>query len=151
MTLRKFVIFTAIAALCATSALAADFRITNAKVPFAFRAGKTTMPAGNYEVETSRNSQIPMLIFRNVDSGDVRNVDSGDVTALLAPIAESPNPGASGDLARIEFLCAGTDCAFYRLWPNSVDRGMAVSRPRFRNEIRHCDRADARVRLKSFA
>jgi hypothetical protein len=129
MTLRKFVVFTAIAALSATSVLAADFRITNAKVPFAFRAGKTTMPAGNYEVETSRNSQIPMLIFRNIDSGDV--------TALLAPIAESPNPEASGDLARIEFLCAGTECAFYRLWPNSVDRGMAVSRPRFRNEMGH--------------
>lgn len=127
MTVRNLVTLAAITALAASSALAADFRITNAKVPFAFRAGKTTMPAGSYEVETSRNSNVPLLVFRNVDTGDV--------TALLAPIAESPNHEGPGDMARIEFLCAGTDCAFYRVWPNAVDRGMAVSRPKFRTEM----------------
>jgi hypothetical protein len=138
MTARNLLPFVALGVLTTASALAAEFRITNAKVPFAFRAGSTMMPAGNYEVETSRNEQVPMLIFRNVDSGDV--------AAFLAPIAVSPQNEAAGIMARIEFLCAGTDCAFYRVWPNGVDRGMAVVRPKFKTEFgRNANPGEIRV------
>jgi hypothetical protein len=115
-------------AVISAAAFASDFRIGNVKVPFAFRAGSTTMPAGNYEIEAPQGRSVPMLTFRNVDTGDV--------TALLAPVAVSAN-GAPVDpaMARVDFLCAGTDCAFYKVWPAGMSGGWSVMTPKFKNQI----------------
>jgi hypothetical protein len=128
MLVRAVLSFAAISTLTAVSAFASDWRVGNLKVPFAFRAGSTTMPAGNYEIEAPHGRTVPMLTFRNVDSGDV--------TTVLAPIAlSSASSAVDPSMARVDFLCAGTECAFYKLWPSAYAGGWSVVKPKFKNQL----------------
>lgn len=119
------VIITAVASLSAFAE--GGWRLTNAKVPFAFRAGHITMPAGNYEVESPWNTAAPIITLRNSDTGDM--------TSFVAPIVVSPRDAAAGSLTYIEFLCAGNDCAFHQIWPEGVGRGYAVSKPKVGTDL----------------
>jgi hypothetical protein len=127
MMIRTLLSFAAITALTATSALAQSWRVENAKIPFAFRAGGATMPAGTYEVNTPTGTQSHVITLRNAKTGD-------SIT-FLAPAAVMPNPKLEGNMASIEFLCAGSDCAFYRIWPSSDRYGLAVARPKVGAEM----------------
>jgi hypothetical protein len=63
-------------------------------------------------------------------------VDSGDAITVLAPIALSAQ-GAPVDptMARVDFLCAGTECAFYKIWPSGYSGGWSVAKPKFKNQL----------------
>jgi hypothetical protein len=120
--------FAVIAALFTVTAFAGGgWRVTNAKIPFAFRAGKITMPAGNYEVESPWNTAAPIVTLRNMDTGDT--------TSFVAPLTVAPKNDDSGSTAYLEFLCAGKDCAFHQVWPDGYRNGYAVSRPKVGTEI----------------
>lgn len=125
--IRTLLSFAAIAALTATSALAQGWRVENAKIPFAFRAGGVTMPAGTYEVNTPLGTQAQIVTLRNAETGD-------SVT-FLATSALTPNPKLEGKMASVEFLCAGSDCAFYRIWPGSDRYGLSVNKPKVGSEM----------------
>lgn len=124
---RTLLSFAAVAGLTAVSAFAADWKIGNAKVPFAFRAGSSTMPAGNYDIEAPHGKSVPLLTFRNLDTGDV--------ATILAPIAVSPIGGAENGMTTVNFLCAGAECSFYRVFPGGMSGGWSVSKPKFKNEL----------------
>ena len=127
MTVRALFSFTALAALTAVSAFGASARVGTARIPFAFRAGSTTMPAGNYDIEAPQGRGVPLITFRNVDTGDA--------TMILAPVALSPNQSVDPANARVDFVCAGTECAFYRIWPAGSTGGWAMNRPKFKDEL----------------
>jgi hypothetical protein len=127
MLIRTILGIAAATALTAASAFATDFRLMRAKIPFEFRAGMSTMAAGNYEIEAVRGTAAPMFVLRNLDTGTAR--------AMIAPIAVSPSADRDPYMAKLDFLCAGTDCALYRILPGGYTGGWAVPRPKFKNEM----------------
>ena len=90
--------------LVATAAYAQDYALT-AKIPFAFRAVGSNLPAGRYRVEeTTGNSGI--LVLRNRDTGKAAFIPS------KVPIEESRGAGA-----RLIFQCGGGEgCSLAQLW-----------------------------------
>src|SRR5688572_30720649 len=104
MSTRTILGFAAASLLTAASALASDYRIVRAKIPFEFRAGAASaMPAGEYEIEAPHGRGVPMFV--------VRNLNTGKAAAFMAPISVAASNDRTPDLVKLDFLCAGTECA----------------------------------------
>ena len=127
MSARTILGFAAVTALTAASAFGSD-RLAKAKIGFGFRAGSTSFPAGDYLFESPQGRAHPMLVIRNTETGQTR--------LMLMPIALPPSAvNAVNEQPRIDFLCAGTECALYRVWPSNYSGGWSVSRPKFKDQL----------------
>ena len=56
MNYRSVVRFAAVTTMTAAAAFSADWQIEETKIPFAFRAGVTQMPAGSYRVDPRKRT-----------------------------------------------------------------------------------------------
>src|SRR5271170_1832459 len=92
--------------LIATTAYGQDYPMT-AKVPFAFRAAGSDLPAGRYKVERPPNSAT--LTLRNVETGKTIFIPYRD------PVTE-----AKTARPRMIFECGGEGgCSLATLWAGS--------------------------------
>lgn len=66
--------------MAAASECRAQSRALEANIPFAFRAGNKTMPAGNYRIESMPTGAGTLQVIRRVD---------GDARATISTIAEA--------------------------------------------------------------
>ena len=132
MNYRSVVRFAAVTAMTAAAAFSADFQIEDTKIPFAFRAGKTQMPAGSYRVTREAGRTAPILFLSNHETGKS--------IGFLMPIEVSPDNSLDGRQARMIFTCAASDCALTEVQPGQGapfgrrtrrrcgDRGVQVQR-----------------------
>ncbi len=82
---------------------------TTAKIPFAFRAFGSDLPAGTYAVSPATG---------NPDSLRLRNLDTGKSVFMHAKA--HPTESAKEARARLVFRCGGEEgCALAQLWPGT--------------------------------
>jgi hypothetical protein len=127
MSRRTILSLAAAGLLTSVSAFASDYRVVTAKIPFDFRAGGTSMAAGVYEITAPQGRGTPVFV--------VRNADTAKAAAVVASTAVSPAQGAEGDVVKLEFLCAGAECALYRILPGGYSYGWALARPKFKDQM----------------
>jgi len=98
----------AVAALAITVG-SASAQVVKAEIPFTFRAGKTLMPPGSYEVNLGVSACRNFFIFRNAEthaSVMLGNFNMGDVTKTWKGKA----------LPTLGFDCVDAHCALRELW-----------------------------------
>jgi hypothetical protein len=96
----------AILTLVATAAYGQD--VLTAKVPFAFRAVGSDLPAGRYRVDR------PTGTSGTTGTMELRNMDTGKAVFIIskAPVTESKN-----ERPRLIFRCVGDEgCSLATLW-----------------------------------
>ena len=93
-----------VAALAAIAAYGQDHPMT-AKIPFAFRAVGSDLPAGRYQIGRTPGNTSGMEL-RNVDTGKAVFISSKD-----APLTE-----AKDARPRLVFQCGGEGCSLAKLW-----------------------------------
>jgi hypothetical protein len=114
-------ILTVAAALLFTSLAPAQChaqQVTQAKVPFAFQVGDTTMPAGEYQIQRALPSSKQVQQIHRADSA---------VSAFVLTIpTESTNKDAG---PRLIFRCYSKECFLSEIWTGHGDgRKLMVSR-----------------------
>jgi hypothetical protein len=111
---------TLVAALLTLAASAAygQVRETTAKIPFAFRAVGSDLPAGQYKVVRATGNSTNMRL---------QNLETGKSVFIHAQTSVTdPNDVR----ARLIFKCAGEDgCALARIW-GGTGRGLEFATPR---------------------
>ncbi len=101
--------------LAASAAYGQDYPLS-AKVPFAFRAAGSDLPAGQYKVERPPNSSA--LTLRNIETGKTVFIQYKD------PVTE-----AKSARPRMIFQCGGEGgCSLATLWAGS-GAGLEFSTP----------------------
>jgi hypothetical protein len=97
--------------LVAGSAYTPPYAQTNAltaKIPFAFRAAGSDLPAGQYKVVPAAGSSGTMGTM------ELRNLDTGKAVFIQAKV---PMAAAKDSRARLVFQCGGEEgCSLARLW-----------------------------------
>jgi hypothetical protein len=97
----------ALLTLVATAAYGQDYAMS-AKIPFAFRAVGSDLPAGKYKVERTPGNTTT-LTLRNVDTGKTVFIPSKD------PLTET-----KASRPRLIFQCGGeAGCSLATLWAGS--------------------------------
>jgi hypothetical protein len=119
--------FAAIATFTAATAFSADWSMENTRIPFSFKAGTVSMPAGSYRVARDINRAVPMLTFRNVETGDA--------AVVVAPVGVTADEKITGNQAHLIFECAGTECAFRELQPGMGQPGYKTLPPKFKRDM----------------
>jgi hypothetical protein len=94
----------AILTLVATAAYGQKNALT-AKIPFAFRAVGSDLPAGSYEVGPTAGPSGAM---------ELRNMDTGK--AVFIPAKGPAVKDSKGGRPRLIFQCAGKDCSLAKIW-----------------------------------
>jgi hypothetical protein len=103
--------------LVATAAYGQNIALT-AKIPFAFRALGSDLPAGRYEVRPMKG---------NPGNMELRNLDTGK--ALFIPSKDSPLAESKGERPRLIFQCGGEEtCSLAKLW-SGTGTGREFSTP----------------------
>jgi hypothetical protein len=103
--------------LAASAAFGQDDPMTT-KIPFAFRAVGSDLPAGSYMLSTTREGSRTVALV-NQDTGKKVFIPSS------APISES-----KGERPRLVFTCGGEEgCSLARLW-SGTGRGMEFPTPK---------------------
>jgi hypothetical protein len=100
------------AAILAVTAGVASAQAMKAEVPFAFRAGNTVLPAGDYRIDVKGNHRIVTL----------SNFDAKQ-TIMLLPAGSSTAPKAwrtKGDPV-LAFECGAGRCSLVQLWTGDSD------------------------------
>ena len=98
----------AVAALAVTAG-SASAQVLRAEIPFAFRAGKTLMAPGAYELNMEASPSRTYFLLRNAETKTsvmLANFNVGDVTKSWK---------AKG-LPTLGFDCVDTRCALRELW-----------------------------------
>ena len=107
-------------------------QITQAKVPFAFQAGNTMMPAGEYQIQRALPSTKAVQ--------QIRRTDSSASTFVLTNVVESRDKNTDSKLI---FHCYGNECFLSEIWVGSGQglklmpsrREKEVSRAKADNEL----------------
>jgi len=104
-------IIAAMLTLAASAAYGQD-NGTVAKIPFAFRAAGSDLPAGRYRVDPATGDS-GSTGFRNLDTG--KTVFIRSKAPITAPVSESKDARP-----RLIFQCGGEEgCSLARLWSGS--------------------------------
>jgi hypothetical protein len=127
MNYRSAIRFAAVTVFTAAAAFPADWMIQNAKIPFSFRAGSASMPAGTYRIARELSRAVPMLTFRNMDTGDA--------AIVVAPVSVTADESITGNRANLIFECAGAECAFRELQPGLGQTGYKTMPPKFKRDM----------------
>ena len=93
----------------AAAAGSASAQVMKAEIPFTFRAGKSLMPPGSYELNLNATPSRTFFIMRNAEtkaSVVLANFNTGDVTKTWK---------AKG-LPTLGFECFDAQCALHELW-----------------------------------
>jgi hypothetical protein len=105
----------AAAALVAVAGVASA-QTMEAKIPFAFRAGGTVLPAGTYRVEMLRGpSGSPFLVIRGQEPGQ-------QVQALTFPNGYAKKAWTSSGDPVLSFQCGVGRCALRDVWMGDEGR-----------------------------
>jgi hypothetical protein len=104
------------AALALSTAVANAQSLYKAKVPFAFQAGRTQLPAGEYELRAISLSGNPVVTLHNPDA------NKSIVLHVLFPTS-----GTQWKNPELLFGCGGGNCKLEQLW-KGVD-GWVFSAP----------------------
>jgi hypothetical protein len=85
-------------------------QLTQAKVPFAFQAGNTMMPAGEYQIRRALES--------SKEAQQIRRADSSASTFVITIPTESTNRDAG---PRLVFHCYSHECFLSEIWAGNGD------------------------------
>ena len=103
----------------ATSASAQEFHIKG-KIPFAFGANRTALPAGNYRIgQIGRLDNPPVLVVYNATTH--RSVIVGTVSRVATP---------KDAAARAEFTCTDDGCQLVRVFDGTRGWDLVKPKPR---------------------
>ncbi len=119
-------ILTVAAALVFTAVAPAQIHAqetTQAQVPFAFQAGDTTMPAGEYQIRRALPS--------NKRVQQIQRADSAASAFVITLPTESPKKNAG---PRLIFHCYSNECFLSEIWAGSGD-GMKLMVSRREKEV----------------
>jgi len=98
-------------------------QITRAKVPFAFQAGETMMPAGEYQIRRALPS--------NKAVQQIQRADSSASTFVLTNVTQNQEKNAAPKLI---FHCYGNECFLSEIW-NGNGGGLKLMVPRHEKEL----------------
>lgn len=118
----------AVAALVLTALAPVPSRaqqLTQAKIPFAFQAGNTTMPADEYQVRRA--------FLESVTTELIRRTDSSASTFVLTNVVDSRDKKAN---PRLIFHCYGNQCFLSEIWVGS-GQGLKLLQSRREQELLH--------------
>jgi hypothetical protein len=112
--------------LMLSTAYAQSEQPIQARVPFAFRAQKTTLAAGSYQLTYSTSAH--RLMIRGLDQ------NSEGAFATAAPMSGSGPRAESGKLV---FQCYDKTCHLTQVWQGSIggDRALQVFHPELERKI----------------
>jgi len=107
-------------------------QVTQAKIPFAFQAGNTMMPAGEYQIQRA----LPEVKTLQL----IRRTDSSASTFVGTNVVESRDKNAESKLI---FHCYSNECFLSEIWVGSGQelkleqsrREKEVSRAKTENEL----------------
>jgi hypothetical protein len=107
-------------------------QVTQAKIPFAFQAGNTMMPAGEYQIQRA----LPEVKTLQL----IRRTDSSASTFVGTNVVESRDKNAESKLI---FHCYSNECFLSEIWIGSGQglklvqsrREKEVSRAKTENEL----------------
>jgi hypothetical protein len=111
-SLEQFILVATFAALAGTS-LHAQTVDLKAAIPFDFRAGDTSMPAGEYLI----HEQGPVIFLRGADK-------NGQSFALMTIGADGQWDSLRS--ARLDFNCYGRECFLATVWDSFTQVGRSV-------------------------
>ncbi len=77
-------------------------QLTQAKVPFAFQAADTMMPAGEYQIRQASNT--------------VQQIQRTDSSAAAFVITHSADSRRNDSTSRLIFHCYGNECFLSEIW-----------------------------------
>jgi hypothetical protein len=100
-------------------------QLTQAKIPFAFQAGNTTMPAGEYQVRRA--------FLESVTTALIRRTDSSASTFVLTNVVDSRDKKAN---PRLIFHCYSNQCFLSEIWVGS-GQGLKLLQSRREQELLH--------------
>ena len=98
-------------------------QVTQAKVPFAFQAGNTMMPAGEY--------QIQRALLEDNTLQQIRRTDSSASTFVRTNAVESRDKNTDSKLI---FHCYSNECFLSEIWTGN-GQGMKLAVPRREKEL----------------
>jgi hypothetical protein len=98
-------------------------QVTQAKVPFAFQAGNTMMPAGEYQIQRA----LPEVKTLQ----QIRRTDSSASTFVSTNVVESRDKNAGSKLI---FHCYSNECFLSEIWVGSV-QGLKLEQSRREKEV----------------
>ena len=100
-------------------------QLTQAKVPFAFQAGNTMMPAGEYQVQRASKAATTTQLIRSTDS-------SASTFVLTNPV----DPSDKNTDARLIFHCYNDkqECFLSEIWAGN-SQGMKLVESRREKEL----------------
>jgi hypothetical protein len=98
-------------------------QITQAKVPFAFQAGNTMMPAGEYQIQRA----LPEVKTLQ----QIRRTDSFASTFVRTNVVESRDKNADPKLI---FHCYSNECFLSEIWAGS-GQGLKLEQSRREKEV----------------
>jgi curli biogenesis system outer membrane secretion channel CsgG len=98
-------------------------QVTQAKVPFAFQAGNTMMPAGEYQIQRALPSTKAVQ--------QIRRTDSSASTFVLTNVVESRDKNTH---SRLIFHCYSNECFLSEIWVGS-GQGLKLEQSRREKEV----------------
>jgi hypothetical protein len=98
-------------------------QVTQAKVPFAFQAGNTMMPAGEYQIQRA----LPEVKTLQ----QIRRTDSSASTFVSMNVVESRDKNAGSKLI---FHCYSNECFLSEIWVGS-SQGLKLEQSRREKEV----------------
>jgi hypothetical protein len=98
-------------------------QVTQAKVPFAFQAGNTMMPAGEYQIQRA----LPEVKTLQL----IRRTDSSASTFVSTNVVESRDKNADPKLI---FHCYSHECFLSEIWAGS-GQGLKLEQSRREKEV----------------
>jgi hypothetical protein len=128
-------ILTAVAALVFTAlapAASCAQQVTQAKVPFAFQAADTRMPAGEYQIRRASSS-----------SKIVQQIQRTDSSASTFVLTSAMGPRNNDAAAKLIFHCYSNECFLSEIWSGNGE-GLKLTESR---REKHLSRSDAENEL----
>jgi len=113
------------AALFATQLAAQDHHAT-AEIPFAFMAGKATLPAGNYQVSQLSSSSLDSPIFVLTDSRR---------HSFFVPL--NANETGKPEKPSLTFACFGKECVLAKITPPGSNIASALNEAYIEKYLHH--------------
>jgi hypothetical protein len=98
-------------------------QVTQAKVPFAFQAGNTMMPAGEYQIQRALPEAKTFQL--------IRRTDSSASTFVLTNVVESRDKHADPKLI---FHCYNHECFLSEIWGGS-SQGLKLEQSRREKDL----------------
>ena len=109
------------AAILAVTAGVASAQAMKAEVPFAFRAGNTVLPAGDYRIDVQGNHRIVTL----------SNFDAKQTIMLLpAGGATAPKDWRTKGDPVLAFECGAGRCSLVQLWTGDSRDALSFPHPK---------------------